>query len=413
MLFRLLKKSFLNQKKAVVLMVVSVAVGTALAASLITISLDIGSKVSQELRSFGANILVEPKIAGLADLSGQKRYLQQQDIVKAKTIFWRHNIVGIAPILEARRTVSFKSGSQEVGLVGAWYEKKLPLPGEEKTFDAGISTVSPWWNIQGRWPEKPEEVLVGTSLAERIGIEMHDTLSIDRNVFTVSGMLETGGNEDNKIILDLGSLQNLLKLKGKTSSVLVSALTKPMDDFAYKDPEKMGQAEYEKWYCTGYVTSIAKQLEEAFRGSRARPVWNIAETEGRVLNRLKALIYFLAIMAIGASALGVSTTMIMSLLRRTDEVGLMKSLGADSGRIIALFLSEGMIIGLIGGLFGYLLSIAASQYIGVEVFNTGLVQRGLLFPVAIGSAVIISVAGTILPIRKAFGIKPGIIMRGL
>jgi putative ABC transport system permease protein len=80
MLFRLLKKSFLNQKKSMVMMFVSVAVGTALAASLITISLDISAKVSKELRSFGANIIVEPKIEGLADISGQKRYLQQQDI---------------------------------------------------------------------------------------------------------------------------------------------------------------------------------------------------------------------------------------------------------------------------------------------------------------------------------------------
>jgi putative ABC transport system permease protein len=383
-----------------------------MAASLITISLDISSKVSRELRSFGANIRVEPKIEGLADISGQKRYLQQQDIVKAKTIFWRHNIVGIAPFLEAKGTVALEDKAEEVEIIGVWNEKELPLPGEAKTFKAGVRTVAPWWNIQGRWPEKHSEVIVGASLAERLGIGIQNLVSIDATLFTVTGILETGGEEDDAIVMDLESLQGFKALDGKVSSVLVSALTKPMDDFAYKDPEKMGQAEYEKWYCTGYVTSIAKQLEEAFQGSRARPIWHIAETEGKVLNRLKILIYFLSLMAVTASALGVSTTMIMSLLRRTEEIGLMKSLGADSGRIIALFLSEGVVIGFIGGILGYVLSVAASRYIGMEVFQAGLGQRGILFPVAIGSAVFIAVAGTVLPIRKAFKIKPGTVLRG-
>ena len=77
MLLKIIRKSFLNQKKAMALMIVSVAVGTALAASLINISLEIGGKVSKELRTFGANILIEPKVEGLADISGQKRYLRE------------------------------------------------------------------------------------------------------------------------------------------------------------------------------------------------------------------------------------------------------------------------------------------------------------------------------------------------
>ncbi|MEF9437506.1 MAG: hypothetical protein L0922_01680 [Candidatus Mariimomonas ferrooxydans] len=97
MLFQIIKRSFLNQKKAMALMIASVAVGTALAASLIIISLEIGGKVSRELRAFGANILIEPKIEGLAYISGQKRHLRQEDVIRAKTIFWRHNILGIAP----------------------------------------------------------------------------------------------------------------------------------------------------------------------------------------------------------------------------------------------------------------------------------------------------------------------------
>jgi putative ABC transport system permease protein len=138
----------------------------------------------------------------------------------------------------------------------------------------------------------------------------------------------------------------------------------------------------------------------------------VAETEGRVLDRIELLIYLLSVITLVASALSVSTTMIMSLLRRTEEIGLMKSIGAGSSRIISIFISEGVIIGLAGGIIGYLIAIMASHYIGTQVFDTELVHRGILFPLAIGSAVVIAILGTILPIRRALSIKPAIVLKG-
>lgn len=412
MLFQIIKRSFLNQKKSMTLMISSVAVGTALAASLIIISLDIDEKVSRELRAFGANILIEPKIEGLAYISGQKRYLRQEDVLKAKTIFWRHNILGIAPFLKTKAKVEVKDKVEQIDIIGTWYEKELPLPGEKKSFQAGIKTVSPWWNIEGQWPDSSQSVVIGTSLSGRLGIKRGDKLFLDGKPFLVSGTLETGGKEDDRIFMELESLQDLKGLQGKVSRVLVSALTKPMDDFAYKDPDTMGKLEYEKWYCTAYVTSISRQLEEAFQGSIAKPVWQVVETEGNVLGRLKLLIYLITFIALTASALGVSTTMIMSLLRRTDEIGIMKAIGADSRSIRTIFLSEGLLIGLIGGLLGYVLSIVTADYIGIHVFNTGFEQKAMLLPAAIGSAVLISIAGTLLPIIKVMRIKPAVILKG-
>jgi putative ABC transport system permease protein len=412
MLFCLLKKSFSNQKKAMALMIASVAVGTAMAASLITISLEISGKVSKELRAFGANILIEPQIEGLADISGQKRYLRQEDIIKAKTIFWRHNILGIAPFLQTKAEVRVKDKVEQIDVVGTWYEKELPLPGETKNFSAGSKTIFPWWYIEGQWPDTADKIVIGTSLSSRLGIKKGDRILLDGKSFWVSGTLETGGNEDNQIFMDLESLQESKNMRGKVSRVLVSALTKPMDEFAYKDPETMSHLEYEKWYCTGYVTSISKQLEEVFYSSRAKPIWQVAETEGKILGQLELLIYFLSFTALIASALGVSTTMIMSLLHRIEEIGLMKAIGADSGKIIAVFLSEGIVIGFIGGLLGYTLSIAVAEFIGINVFNTGFEQRTVLLPIAVGSAILISIAGTLLPIRKALSIKSDIVLRG-
>ncbi len=412
MLFKFIQKSFMNQKKAMALMIAAVAVGTAIASSLVSISIEIEGKVSKELRSFGANILIEPRIEGLADITGQKRYLRQQDIIKAKTIFWRHNILGVAPFLDTTASLKFNNRSEMVNVSGVWYEKRLPVPGEDKKFSAGIKNVFPWWHIQGSWPEGPGKVIAGKVIAERIGIENGTTLILNGKLFTVSGILETGGDEDDRILMDLEALQELKGHDGKVSRILISALTRPMDEFAYRDPEKMSRTEYEKWYCTGYVTSIAKQLEEVFAGSNAKPVWQVAGSEGRVLERLTLLIYILTFIVLIAAALGVSTTMIMSLLRRVEEIGLMKVIGADNRKIMIVFLSEGLIIGLLGGMLGYALSIAAAGYIGIMVFNTGFEQSIELFLMAIGSAVVISIGGTVIPVRKALKIQPGVVLKG-
>lgn len=393
-------------------MIVSIAVGTALAASLITISFEISGKVSKELRSFGANIVAEPKIEGLADISGQKRYLRSEDVVKVKTIFWRHNIIGVAPFLDADARFSAGGKTADAGLVGAWYEKELPLPGENKTFSAGIKTVSPWWYLNGSWPADANGIVIGASLASQLGVQAGGLMAVDGKELTVTGILETGGAEDSQAFMDLEAMQKMRLLEGKVSRVFVSALTTPMDAFAYKDPATMSKVEYEKWYCTGYVTSIAKQVEEVFGGSKVKPIWQVAETEGKVLERLKILIYLLCAATLTASAIGVSTTMIMTLLRRIEEIGLMKALGAHRGKVIIIFLSEGIVIGLIGGIFGYLLSIGAAQFIGAKVFNTGLEQRAILFPIALANALVIAVAGTILPIRRALRIRPSIVLKG-
>jgi len=412
MLARLLKKSFMNQRKAMTIMVVAVAFGTAVAASLLTVSSEISSKVAIELRAFGANILVEPKVEGLAGLSGQARFLDESDLKKIKTIFWRHNILGFVPFLDSRQMVDFSGGERSVRIVGTWYERKLQLPGEDAGFVAGVATVSPWWDIRGEWPRDNESVAVGFSLADEFGLKPGDPVKIGGRAFTVTGIVTTGGREDEQIFMDLSALQDLTGAEGKVSRVLVSALTTPMDEFAYKNPSTMTRTEYEKWYCTGYVTSIAKQVEEVMVGSRAKPIWQVAETEGKVLEKLRAAIYLLSFISLLASAIGVGTTMVTSLLRRVHEIGLMKALGADSMAIITLFLSEAVLIGCAGGGIGLAASFWISKQVGLLVFGTELNQKALLFPLSIGVALTIAVLGSLLPIVRALRIKPAVVLKG-
>ncbi|RME66356.1 MAG: ABC transporter permease [Nitrospirae bacterium] len=384
-------------------MIVSVALGTALATSLVTLSLDISTKVAKELRAFGANIVVEPLVTKLQDLTGQKRYLFEDDLIKIKTIFWRHNILGILPILYV------EDPSSGFKVMGTWYEKALKVPGQKEPFLTGIKTVMGGWLLKGRWPSSQDEIVAGASTGLQIGNEV----TLFGKKMKIVGILRTGSQEDEMLVGELHTVQEISSLKGRVSKVLVSALTTPMDEFAYQDPEKMSRREYEKWYCTAYVTSIAKQIEEVVRGSRARPVWPVAETEGKLLNKLKLLIYLLTGASLLSASLGVSTTMVMSLLRRTDEVALMKAIGADRPKTIQVFLSEALMIGLIGGIAGYLLSLPLSSYMGLKVFGVSLKQRGLLLPLSILSSVLIATIGAYIPVRKALRIEPAVVLKGL
>lgn len=393
-------------------MVLSVAMGTAVSASLITLSLDITGKVTRELRSFGANIVIEPRVEGVAGLAGQRRYLREEDLLKAKTIFWRHNIMGLSPFLDGRAKLEFNNRSMDVQAVGAWYERLMPLPGEAEQFRVGISAVSPWWELKGAWPSSADSVVLGVSLAGDLGARADDTVLINGKSYKITGLLSTGGREDRQAFFDLDEMQAIAGVPDGLTRVTVSALTTPMDEFAYKDPASMTKAEYEKWYCTGYVTSISKQLEEVFKGSKAKPIWQVAETEGNVLGRLSLLVYLLTAATLIASALGMSTTMAASLLRRLDEIGLMKSVGADSGGIITIFMSEAFIIGMLGGVAGYLMSLGVSSYIGHQVFNTAITERALLFPISLINALLIAALGSLLPIRRALKVKPALVLKG-
>lgn len=408
MLFAIVARSFLNQKKAASVMVLSVAVGTAIAASLLALSFDISSKVSRELRSFGANIVVQPRITGLAGVSGQKRYLRESDVPKAKIIFWKHNILGLAPQLVVRDE---RTG---ITVLGTWYQRTIAVQGEKAGFTTGAATVMPWWSIDGSWPGEGDELLAGSALAERKGIRTGDRVAVAGRQVRITGILTTGGREDDLLVGELAAVQRLFGLGGKVSRVFVSALTTPMDEFAYKDPAGMTPKEYEKWYCTGYVTSIAKQLEDEkiFAGASARPIWPVAETEGKVLNRLELLIALLTAVCLVAAALGISTTMIMSLLKRTEEVALMKGLGANTFQTVTVFLTQAVVIGLVGGGLGYLLSLAISGYLGYQVFGTAFEQKGILLPISLGVAEAICLLGIYLPVRRALRIQPAVVLKG-
>jgi putative ABC transport system permease protein len=408
-LLRVLKNSFLKRPKPVLLVFLSITMGAAVATAFLGIAGEVSHKMALELRSYGANILLEPT----ASESGG--FLREQDLPKIKTVFWKYNITGFTPYLFGVADLS-AAGRHERGIVaGTWFSKNLEVPGEEASTQ-GIKGIAPWWDVQGNWPEGPDQVIAGAALAKRLalapGAELQATAHGRSQRFRVVGVVTTGGYEEEQLFAPLVTVQEFLQQPGKVSRVLVSALTVPMDDFGRKDPNRMSKDEYEKWYCTAYVTSVAKNVEEVMSGSRAKPIWQIASAEGALLKKLNSVMLLLTVLALGASAVAVSTSLMASMAERSKEIALMKAVGADRFPISCIFLGEVLIISVCGGVIGYLIGGQLAALISSSVFNSTIASPLWLFPTAIISAFIVALAGSVAPLRRALLVEPVRVLKG-
>ena len=169
--------------------------------------------------------------------------------------------------------------------------------------------------------------------------------------------------------------------------VYVSALTKPEDAFARRDPKSLSGAIYDRWYCSPYPQSIAFQLAEAIPHSHAEQIRQVSQNEGAVLTRIEGLIFLITLAALFASALAVSAAMATTMFERRAEVGLMKALGAGKLAVASIFFAEATLLALIGGLAGFVVGAGLAHQIGHSIFNSDISIPPVLLPVILAIAV--------------------------
>ena len=150
----------------------------------------------------------------------------------------------------------------------------------------------------------------------------------------------------------------------------VSALTKPEDAFARRDPKSLSGAIYDRWYCTPYPQAIALQLTEAIPHSHAEQIRQVSQNEGAVLTRIEGLIFLITLAALFASALAVSAAMATAIFERRAEVGLMKALGAGKLVVASVFFAEAALLALLGGVVGFGIGTVLAHQIGHSIFNS-------------------------------------------
>ncbi len=415
MFLRLLYQSFLRQRRRKLLAGVAIMLGVSVATAMIGVATNIGDKINRELRSYGANLVVYPDTDTLdVEIGGVSlkpatdgAFLSEADLPKIEGIFWRHNVIGFAPMLP----VSVQAGHEKVELLGTYFAKTLRYGAD--SFTTGVRTTHPWWKVSGRWPEDDSaDVLLGERLATRLGRKPGDTIEIAGRTLRVAGVLSAGGAEDDGLVAPLSLAQQILGKPGAVRRIFVSALTKPEDAFARRDPKTMSPEMYDRWYCSPYAASIALQLREAIPRSRAEPIRQVAQNEGTVLERIKGLMLLVTLAALLASALAVAAAMATAILERRREVGLMKALGAGNTSVAALFFAEAALLAVVGGVAGYGAGDLLARQIGMWVFGSRISVQPVLFPVVLTIAVLVTFAGSAASIRKAMTFDPVFALRG-
>ena len=432
MLARMLWQSWRYGLKRKILSVVTIFLASGLISALLSVSIDIGDKMAKEMKSYGANILIEPtssailskEMGGHTSLSTQD-FLDEAELPNVKDIFWRNNIVGFAPLLNAdvKAYNITQHNDRNIQILGTFFDHYIDVP-DEVDFHTGQKIISPYWHVKGQWVNDSHNnygdvipALIGQKLAEQSKWKIGDQIQLSytegnfsKNItIDIKGILSTGGKEENEIVLPLNAAQQLLNLKGKIQGIKVSALTVPENELsrrARKDSDSLDAADYDRWYCTAYVSSIALQLEEAISGATVKPIWQVAASEGVVIKKIQLLLAVVTVAAVIAAAMGIASLMTTTIIERSKEIGLMKALGAYQWQIVLLFYCEAIISALIGGILGCIAGWGLAKFIGIALFGTPLNLAWIVVPCVLVLATIIALVGTWFPAHRIARLYP-------
>ena len=415
-------QAFVRQWKKMLMIAFTIALGSSLATAMLSVMFDVGDKVNQELKAYGANIRVVPQVSsllsGMYGLEEEKtQYLNENELGKIKTIFWSFNIVDFSPFLDGKATLNGTS----VPISGTWFSHHLELPTGE-SLDTGMAAMKKWWSVTGSWAadDDPEACMIGAELSKNLSLSVGDEISVyssenEEGRFVIRGIFDSGSDDDDRIFVNLDSAQRLLKKKGLVSSVEVSALTTPDNELsrrAAQDPQSLNIVDWDTWYCTAYVSSICYQIQEVMTNSSAKPVRQVAESEGAILEKTQALMLLITILSLIGSALGISNLVTASVMERSQEIGLLKAIGAKNGAVTSLVLTEILITAVLGAAAGFFAGLGFAQVIGQSVFGSAISFKITVVPIVAVLIFAVTLLGSVPSIRMLLHLEPAEVLHG-
>ncbi|HVA93588.1 MAG TPA: ABC transporter permease [Candidatus Dormibacteraeota bacterium] len=370
MFLRILWKLLGASRGRLLLALVALASGAAICSALLNVNLDAEKKLTQEFRTFGANVVIAPK-------AGDNAALADAGIMDRIAGLHIPQLVAAAPYLY----IAANSGTQPVILAGTWFDQ--------------VAKMDSWWKVQGKWVSAKEnraECLVGQTAARQLGLSIGSSVELrsgGRNIsLSVAGIVTTGGSEDNQILTWLDVAQGLAGFSGKVSLVQLSVSGRSSE-----------------------IEGVTRQLAAALPGLDVRPVRQIAAAQGTILGRIRGLIFWTIALILILSMFGVLASMAALAMERSKDVGLMKALGGSVGKIMRLFLAEAGALGLLGGTIGFLVGVVLARWIGWRVFNVAISPHLEVLPITVALTVVVALAGA-LPLRFLGRVRPAEILRG-
>jgi len=415
---RLLTASLRARRARLLLALMAVTLGVAVAIALGTLALQVGDDLARTLRAAGPNFVVLPEgarssldLGGLAlEPARAGLSLPESDVALLKDSFWKHNVLEAAPEL----AIAADLNGAPARVTGTWFDRAVETRGGP--WRTGLSHLHPNWRLEGRWPrEGSEELALGRDLAVRLRLAVGGLVQValaERSAqWRVTAVVDAGGLDDRKAWAPLERVQALAGRSGSIDRVWLSALLRPRTREAEPDPARDPRG-YERYMCTAYPAVVARDLAGRLGGVGVLPMTEVVQGEARVVERLNLLMLLLALAALTASILGLLSTTTAAVVERSVELGLLRSLGASARQIAALLLGETMLISLAGGALGWAIGSLGAAAIRGQTFGAAAPPQLILLPVALALALAVAFLGTLGPLRLALRLDPAAVLRG-
>ncbi|OGR57263.1 MAG: ABC transporter permease [Desulfobacula sp. RIFOXYB2_FULL_45_6] len=374
-----------RRKGRMLFLVLGLVIGVSTVVTLLSITDSMTRDIEQRLNRFGANIIMVPKSENLSlsyggiDVGGVNysvRELDQAKLADIRTIKDSKNLSVVAPKILGPVTVNGRT----ILLMGVWFEEELAL----KT----------WWHkSDGIFPGKEDEVMLGSQLATLMGFKAGDTLVLSGIPFKITAVLNsTGSSEDDAVIADLGAAQKILGKEGKISMVEISA------------------------FCQGCpISEMTLQIAEKFPDAKVTAMKQAVMSKMQSIDMFKSFSLGVSIIVILIGSLLVLVTMMGSVNERTREIGIFRAIGFRRGHVMQIILLEAMLLGIIGGITGFIMGNCIAYGLIPIVIKDGAFTGidAALGGVSILMAVALSLLASLYPAFKASNMDPSEALRSL
>jgi len=380
---RILRRLLFANRGRLFVILLALSAGAAVSAALLNLQVDAKRRLTSEFRAFGANILVLPKSSAASSgglmtepqLSRLALPLDMKVSIHAASLLY--TIAEVAP----GSSPSFSP----VVLVG--YAGVLPgsAPLDSLSQEAGQT-------LRVSQSAENKSCIAGQQVAARLSVSAGDRLSFRNGNLTLgcvlTAILKTGGAEDGQIFLPLLKAQELAGKIGKLSVIQINASGTPAQ-----------------------IEEYAQTLQQKFPELEVRPLRQFSEAQAKIYSRISGLLTAATALILALTALCVMAAMTNIAAERRNDVGMMKAIGGSARRVLNLFLTEAVILGLVGGLIGAAAGIALSVALGKAVFGVAAAPRLIVYPISVSLTVIVAILGA-YPLRRLVNVRPATIFRG-
>ena len=402
-----------RRKSRALMAVVATLVGAATLFCLAAICIVVPQQMSDEMRAYGANIIVTPLAGEWKNGIDRAMVLHTNDMVLAKgamrsaTYRYENVRINAAPYVLAGVDVSaVKSLNKHWNVDGAWPSSGNVMVGRDVSLAMGLKIGSriaiayragdnssdshkPAQKSQGKSQDNQADNQTEKSSQNKLveGRVSTDIMDTHGTTFRVCGILDTGDAEDSMLYATNADLRALTGVK-RGADVIAYSSSAPNVDAVVRSINDM--------------TSMRV---------RAQQVTKVTAADTGIIAMLRSLFWIVSLVVLALMMVGVSTTISSIVQQRRNEIGLRKALGASAKSIGVEFTAESGLYGFIGGIAGTAVGYGFARLLASMVFSRGLSVNWWLVAFSIVFSVAASCVAALPPVLRASKIDPAIVLR--